>query len=271
MLPLVHRLPTWGEMEKLRLILSSYQDGTGMLAVQGSTMTRPGWRDFERAVAAAFGGDAQESKAIFDVLIHDPDNFPVQYGIGCKMRGTLRETERKGRVTVEVANAAGEFWDRINTKGIDQRNYREYPEEVGASLIEVVEGWHEGVSLGRGGKVDLDGSSYLVLSWEKRTGRYQMHQFDIDLPEPDTISWSFPPSAQGGTGRRLLGEDETGKLFEWYGEAGGQLKYYPKTSSAIWVSETFTLEPLPEGDYGLALKTKSYFPEAWARAESEGQ
>ena len=38
-----------------------------MLAQKDSS-TLPGWRDFERSVALAFGGQAQESKAIFDVL-----------------------------------------------------------------------------------------------------------------------------------------------------------------------------------------------------------
>lgn len=49
------------EVEKLRLILSTYQDGTGMLAASDG-LTLPGWRDFERAVAATLGGIARESK-----------------------------------------------------------------------------------------------------------------------------------------------------------------------------------------------------------------
>jgi hypothetical protein len=54
-------MPTFEHLERLRLILSTYQDGTGMIATPGG-MTLPGWRDFERAVAAVFGGVAQESK-----------------------------------------------------------------------------------------------------------------------------------------------------------------------------------------------------------------
>ncbi|GAB4581367.1 MAG: hypothetical protein Fur0022_41140 [Anaerolineales bacterium] len=56
------------QVEKIRLILSTYQDGTGQLTVQ-SGRTLPGWRDFERAVALSVKGIAQENKAIFDVLI----------------------------------------------------------------------------------------------------------------------------------------------------------------------------------------------------------
>lgn len=73
------------EVKKLRLILSTYQDGTGILVKEGRTL--PGWRDFERAVALAFGGEAQESKAIFDVLLSRTDRPEVKYGLSCKMRG----------------------------------------------------------------------------------------------------------------------------------------------------------------------------------------
>lgn len=65
------RTPTSGQVEKLRLILSTYQDGTGQLVYEPNT-SLPGWRDFERSVALAFDGVAQESKAIFDVLVPLP-------------------------------------------------------------------------------------------------------------------------------------------------------------------------------------------------------
>ena len=62
------RTPTKNEVERIRLILSTYQDGSGMLHQKGGS-TLPGWRDFERTVAIVFGGEAQENKDIFDVLI----------------------------------------------------------------------------------------------------------------------------------------------------------------------------------------------------------
>lgn len=64
-IPFVDRDPTQTEVEKLRLILSTYQDGTGQQVVRNGR-TLPGWRDFERTVAAAFGGEPQESKFIKD-------------------------------------------------------------------------------------------------------------------------------------------------------------------------------------------------------------
>lgn len=122
------RPPTGREVERLRLILSTYQDGTGMLPLKGG-MTLPGWRDFERAVALAFGSMAQESKAIFDVLLPITGTPNVKYGLSCKMRDKLNNIGRTGRVTVELSNAAKKFWDHLGTHGINQSNYRERPAE----------------------------------------------------------------------------------------------------------------------------------------------
>src|SRR5437763_11406015 len=135
-----------------------------MLQVENG-LTLPGWRDFERAVALAFNGEAQESKAIFDVLLLSQDRPHIRYGLSCKMRRELNKIKRTGRVSLELSNSAGQFWDYLKARGIDQRNYKDRPLEVGASLIEVVEGWHHAVSIERGGNVDLRRSSYLVLSW----------------------------------------------------------------------------------------------------------
>jgi hypothetical protein len=268
-LPFVDRQPTSREVERLRLILSTYQDGTGMLARSGRTL--PGWRDFERAVALAFEGEAQESKAIFDVLLSNIDRPEVKYGLSCKMRGELNKIARTGRVSLELSNSAGQFWDHLKTKGITQSNYRDEPSEVGSSLIEVVEGWHYAVSIERGGYIDLYGSSYLVLSWNN-AGLYQLHQFSLTLPDANSLRWYFPSVARRGSespARRLNGDDDSGTLFEWYGESGGQLKYYPCVSAAIWSSKPFQLEPLREMEYGILVKAASYFPELWAEARRD--
>ena len=259
---LVDKPPTENEVEKLRIILSTYQDGTGMLQVENG-MTLPGWRDFERAVALAFDGEAQESKAIFDVLLQDEVSPLIKYGLSCKMRRELDKIDRTGRVSLELSNSAGQFWSYLRTTGIDQRNYRDRPFDVGVALVELVENWHHLVSIERGGNVDISRSSYLVLSWNLAR-RYQLHQFLLKMPNPRDLNWYFPTNKDGELGRRIAGGDETGTLFEWYGESGGQLKYYPLASDAIWASEIFKLEPLGDLEYGILNKAASYFPEKWA-------
>ncbi len=270
-LPLIHRAPTAKEVERLRLILSTYQDGTGMLQVD-EDRTLPGWRDFERATALAFNGKAQESKAIFDVQLPDEKQEDLFYGLSCKMRSELNRIQRDGRVTIEVSNSAGQFWMGLQIRGLNQGNYKDNPSDVGASLIETVNEWHNVVSVERGGTVDVHNSYYLVLSWNKQ-GSYQLHQFGLTLPDADQITWSFPVLGRGAepesVGRRLAGNDGSGNLFEWYGESGGQLKYYPLATDAVWASEVFQLEPLGNVEYGIINKAKAYFPKQWKQAQEK--
>lgn len=267
-LPLIDRPPTPREVERLRLILSTYQDGTGMLQVENG-LTLPGWRDFERAVALAFSGEAQESKALFDVLLANEASPGIKYGLSCKMRSELDRIRRDGRVTLELSNSAGQFWAHLNAQGINQTNYKDRPLEVGSGLIEVVEGWHQAVSIEEGGNVDLSRSCYIVLSWN-RARWYQLHQFPLTLPNPESLRWHFPTKKRGGdagaVGRRLAGDDDSGTLFEWYGESGGQLKYYPLAETALWASDLFQLEPLGDTEYGILNKAAAYFPELWSAA-----
>lgn len=255
------RPPTPAEVQRFRLILSTYQDGTGQYAVENDR-TLPGWRDFERSVAFAFGGESQESKAIFDVLLSDMHRG-VKYGISCKMRATLSATRKIGRVTIELSNSAGEFWGRLGEHGIDQQDYANVPAETGRVIIEVVEGWHNAVSLAAGGDVDLAKSSYLTLQYDKKVGEYQLYQFPLELPNPRDLEWQVK-------GRRLVGYEGHGSLFEWYGHSGAQLKYYPLVENAAWVSECFRLEPLPERaeGYGVLGKAAVYFPDLWREANN---
>ena len=263
-LALVDRSPSAQEVERLRLILSTYQDGTGMLAAEGGG-TLPGWRDFERAVALTFGGVGPENKAIFDVVLTDPGDPGVKYGLSCKMRKELNRIGRDGRVTVELSNSAGQFWDKLALIGISTANYKQRPQEVGNTLIDLVRQWHGAAAAERGAVLDLSRSSYLVLSWNN-AGLYQLHQFSLQLPSPEGLTWYFPVGTVKGVekvARHINGDDADGRVFEWYGESGGQLKFYPKASSALWHSEAFRLEPLPDVEHGTLAKVAAYFPKLW--------
>jgi hypothetical protein len=98
--------PSPNELLTLRLLLSTYQDGTGMLLNQEASL--PGWRDFERAVALTFKGEAlagKEGKNVFDVLLVNPNDSKIKYGLSCKMRRELDRVQRDGRVTIELSNS----------------------------------------------------------------------------------------------------------------------------------------------------------------------
>lgn len=269
-LPLIDRNPTYAEIEKFRLILSTYQDDSGQQALKNG-QTLPGWRDFERSTAIAFNGEAQENKFIFDVLVPDVNRNGIYFGISCKMRRTLNDTKRTGRVTLELSNSAGKFWGGLQSRGINQDNYKvKKPVDVAEVLLFLEKQWHGEASLVSGGRVDLEKSFYLALSWNNQ-GEYQLFKFALELPQPETITWDFPNTLRKGQetpGRRLRGQDATGTLFEWYGESGGQLKYYPLVENALWKSEIFHLEPLPndwEQKHGILAKAKDYFPKSWGK------
>lgn len=269
-LPFVDRPPTPGEVEKIRLLLSTYQDGTGILASEDGR-TLPGWRDFERSVALALNGTASENKEIFDVVLARPDvpaNAP-RYGLSCKMRSELNRVVRDGRATIEVSNSAGKFWDYLATKNLNQANYKDSPREVGVSLIELLETWHQAESAATGGNIDLDKSCYLILLWN-RAGDYQLYQYRLSIVDAHALAWAFPPSRRGRgqetPARRLVGDDGRGTRVEWYGESGGQLKFYPFATDAVWQSNRFRLEPLPGREHGILNKVAAYFPDQWANA-----
>jgi len=195
--------PSHSIFQKLRLILSTYQDGSGQLRVS-EDKTFPGWRDFERAVAIAFQGKTQESKSIFDVLVPDKENPQHYYGISCKMRGTLNETSKKGYVSLELSNSAKQFWDAINQYSLNQQNYREQPALVGKALLDRVKHWHDLASTLSGGSIILSQSFFLTLSWDKRSENYQLHQFKHELPDPADLVWSFPLKKQMVTNSRWV-------------------------------------------------------------------
>lgn len=312
------------ELEKLRLLLSVFQDGIGMLSTEDHTelffeitrkkrwkgksrivrtvhgpqskiplflnepdqpyiveertqRTLPGWRDFERAVALAFGGVAFESKAIVDVIL--PLGDRTYYGLSCKSRSELdKATIEGGRVYIEVSNASGGFWDQVRSQGITGENFHE-PDNaqiMGESLFELIETWHEEVSVANGGLVDLNKSSYLVLLYNAR-GIYKLYQFPLKFPSARELNWSVPlrifkdrnkPPVRR---RCLVANDKTGDvLIEWYLNSGGQLKYYPLASEAVWSSREFTLEPLPPGTkHGILSRVAEYFPELWKKVTEE--
>ena len=232
------RPPTPQEIERLRLLLSTYQDGTGMLVTKRGT-TLPGWRDFERAVALAFSGTGSENKAIFDVLLKDAARAGTYCGLSCKMRGELRRIARDGRVTVELSNAASQFWDELATKDITDANYQDDPQTVGITLIELVRRWHQDASIERRGSVDLDKSFYLVLSWSP-TGLYQLHLFSLSLPDPKQLRWHTPTKQVKGqakgvlqVSRRVIGNDDGGDGIRVVWDVRRAVKILPSRQFSI--------------------------------------
>jgi transcriptional regulator with XRE-family HTH domain len=262
------RIPTQRDVEKLRLILSIFQDGTGQLK-RGNT-TLPGWRDFERGAAVVFDGEASEGKQILDIVFRTRTAEGKYYGVSCKMKQIkVNDAER---AYIELSNASKSFWRELEKRGLERSTYRQHPLEVGQIIINLVREWHKFIKIPGIGRVEIDRSKsfYLILSWDESTGLYQLHQLPLELPDPASLRWEFPPNVRGEQ-NRLVGYEESGRLFEWYAESGGQLKYYPRFSTAVWKSDAFRLEPLPPNStpYTLLGKVEAYFPAHWRRVFRE--
>lgn len=121
----------------------------------------------------------------------------------------------------------------------------------------MVASWHQQAT------IDLTRSSYLLLAYDAQ-GFYQLFQFPLQFPQ--NLDWHIPQHQRGGqvVAGNLRGVDDDGVVFEWFGESGGQLKYYPRLANAQWVSAPFELEPLPATlEDGLIAKVKTYFPQQW--------
>lgn len=241
-----------------------------MLKANGR-FTLPGWRDFERACALAFNGVAVENKFFVDVVFPLTTQPPTYYGIDCKMRRELRSAENRGIIYVEVTNAAKLLWSHLASLGITEANFRDEPDRAGHGLIQAVETLKKTSSAAYpDGMIDVGNSYYLVLLWHQ-SGDYQLFQLPLSLPEPDDLNWTCHIGSRqdGSETTRLVGEYQNRVLYEWYGESGGQLKFYPQISSAIWQSEKFRLEPLPpDVEEGMIAKAKAYFPEKWSQVDS---
>jgi hypothetical protein len=235
------RPPSEEEFRDLVLALSTYRDGSGQQVAAGRS--QPGWRDFERATASALGGDCPENKGVFDVVVPVDDGLP--YGLSLKTSAL-----KSGFVLMELHNSYAKAWGYLNDRGIDPKVDAA---AAGAALIEQVLGWHAEVEA----EIDLARSSYVVLTHDRTWQIFQLSWFSLTLddPDPGRMEWAF-------AGRRIFARWEDHQWWEWYGESGGQLKYYPPLTLARWVSEPFELWDPPSEETPIA-KARRYWPDAF--------
>lgn len=242
------------EIERLRLILSTFRDGSGQQWMRRTGESMPGFRDFERATAVVCGGTTAENKGIFDVLV--PVGRGLPYGISCKM--SAMQLAAKSCSFMELANSAKKFADEFDRLGVD---WTRDPAEAGIATVELVTSWH----LALGGEVDLPGSRYLVLSHDRAWRYFQLLIYPLDLAIADPqwdVEWKVEgvgrPSSVAGYIERDRGLH---RLWQLFPNSGGQLKYYPPLEWAEWISPVFELEQPPVRT--LRERVEDYFPGCW--------
>lgn len=238
------------ELEALRLVLSTYRDGSGQnQTIRGSM---PGFRDFERGLASVIGGTAAEDKGVFDIIRPVPGG--LGYGVSCKMAAF--PAKHMNAAFVELSNSAAKFRQHLIDRQI---NWVTEPGLAGPAVIELVTSWHQEAANRLG--LDLQGSKYAVLSRSSDWTEFQLSAYPLDLygfNPIGEIEWESTKSRVDGfvniDGRRQ-------RLWQWYPNSGGQLKWWPPLAWADWVTSRFTLEEPP-----VILPTKrarEYFPSLW--------
>lgn len=258
--PLRDRHPTNAELERLRLVLATFKDGSGNLRMPDGTY-RPDWRQVERAFAEVFDGQAAESKALFDVDIV-PNGGGKPYGLSIKT--SLRKAD--GRVLLELNNSPAKMLAAALEAGLahevgGRTEWTCQPPEMGALVVNTVKVWHEAARLSH----DLEGSSYVVMTHDRLKNDYEVLRFNLDLGDPDDLTWAERGKAITGT--EVMPDGTERVRWEFYATSGGQLKWYPEATAATWQSGIFCL-PDASNTSTLLDKAEEMFGSAWPRLEA---
>lgn len=277
-LAFIDRDPTQDETQLLVLAFSTFCDGSGM--TKEGEHSRPGWRDFERAIGEVLGGTMPEGKQVFDVFVPDAKLRNCDVGLSIKSKELSRKNAigdlaTSGRVYMELANSPAKFWADLSKQGIVESDFgTASAQTIGDSILTTVESWHreaERNHIPKGRKLDLARSVYLTVSYSKpranQERRYQVHAFPLDFPKG--IKWSYRKRKNGPI-RSIMGFDpqKTDEIiFDWYPLSGGQLKYYPAAKTAKFKTKSFVLlKPVSET---ILKKVSRYWPDS-IREEGTG-
>lgn len=244
------------ELEVLRLVLSTFRDGSGQV-VRPDTGTMPGFRDYERALAAVLRARAPEDKGVFDVIVKTD---ALGFGVSCKMSSMQPPAQLSS--FMELSNSAAKFRSHLLQQQI---NWATEPTLAGPAIVSLVSSWH--AADGAKHSIDVSASKYSVLAHNSSWSLFQILAFPLDLQIANPIGdvqWLVE-------GRSLNGYiDDHGRrhrLWQCYMNSGGQLKYYPLLRWADWFTAPFQLEVPPVGSP--IARARAYFREIWPAAWRE--
>jgi hypothetical protein len=253
-LPFRDRPPSEGEIEKLRLMLGTFQDGSGDIKLRDGSY-RAGWRQVERVVAEMCAGSTAESKAVFDVDVENPAS-KLLHGLSVK----TSQHRADGRVLLELSNSPAKMLDFAEPLGLtrrtgDQLEWDCTDGEMGHAVMNCVISWHDACRPTH----DVDQSAYVVLTHDRFRTTYRLYWFVLDIGLPTSFEWEM-------RGRALTGIDSDGTVrWQFYPGSGGQLKWYPAGDEAKWRSGELLLPP-PPSPITFQEKAEALYPEAWPSA-----
>ena len=95
----------------------------------------------------------------------------------------------------------------------------------------------------------------MVIAHTARYASWRLFWYPLAFKDPAQLRWV-------SVGRAIQAYEGDHRLWEWYGQSGGQLKYYPLVADAIWDSGSFELEA-PPGPDTFQAKAERYWPGRW--------
>lgn len=276
-MPFIHRNPTAAEEQLLSLMLATFTDGSGtQREVDGAS--RAGWKEIERIFSEFWTGEKHsEDKDVFDVIVRDWDDARKLYGISIKSkqmtgRRTIFASNVAARGYLELSNSPAKMWASITAlTGYSDADFvrRRHPQEIGEALMKTIAGWKTSRSMALeraqpGVKVDLARSYYVTLSWSPLENNHRLVQVSSFPMQFPVVQWRY-------TSDRCLSADDPlhpgERLLDWYAMSGGQLKYYPRYSTAHFGSKILKIARVEE--ISIAKKALTYFPKEFEIASQQ--
>lgn len=260
---------TPNEQERIRLGLSTYQDGTGRATINGHSF--PDWKDFEVSVREALeAGPPVNADDALDAITRD-------YGLQLKFYKQLDEMRQGGVARVEEFSTGKPFWEMLKAEGITRENYRQHPQEVGRTLMAYRQSlYEEAARINAGGNLRKeDGSlerylanSSIILGLYNEQGEYQLYQYPIERADAN-LQWVFSTRQNS---EALHGLDSRGnvvsefKIFDWNPGGGSFHQYFYRQDAQAHVYEPQTLEPYTGRQAPLIERVNEYFGDQWKAA-----
>ena len=247
----------------MRLLLSTFRDGSGQRVKAGFM---PDFLAFERVTAYVLGGSTNEDKGIFDVEVPGGTGCRA-WGVSCKMASA--QPQKNACWFMELSNSAKYLTDALTTKEI---HWPSDPEAAGPILVATVGSWHEKVR----NAYDVAASKYLLLTHDSRWSTFEIASFDINVltrVSAVDIKWvTEGRAAAAGRPSSVAGyiDSDRGshRLWQWYANSGGQLKFYPPLGWEEWRTGEFKLAEPPVRD--MKEKVSEYWPGAWPESDGLG-
>lgn len=253
-LPFVDRSPTSSEILWLQQAISTFNDGSGDPTKFGDFV--PNWRDYERILRQFFDGVAPEGKQIYDVFVPRQESGSwIGISVKSKKIASYKRFSKTLKAYFELANSPQKMWEGLDERGVNAGVWGdpEHADRLGSSLLDVIEVWH-GLAFEQFKPpekrtctlIDTDSSRYISVSYSD-PGVNQRRLFRIDsfmMKLQRAARWQYRKPTRGAI-RSIQGLDEDGEsLWDWYPDAGGQLKYYPRFDDSVFGTGTFeTLNP----------------------------